>query len=350
MKYQPTEDHISICGRTISLEGMLYLGYSCTGIVFTCMTKKVKARLWSNANQWEDHLKAVVAIFINDRFYKRLVLNEIEADYVLYEAEELVPIKLSLVKLSEAAFATVGIKELDIEGNNKLCKVAAKTRKIEFIGDSITCGYGIEGEWNKSTFNTREENPWEAYAASTARNLDADYHLICWSGNGVISGWTETGVISDECLMPELYEYTDLGLEKALGVSSYEKWDSHRFKADCVVINLGTNDASYTRGQKERIAAFGKCYYEFLKRIREKQPTAYIVCTLGVMGADLYPEIEAQVEHFKRQEKDERVATMAFDLQEERDGIGTDWHPSLLTQKKMAEQLTNKLKSLLSWI
>ena len=349
MKYQPTENNVSIYGRTLTKAGMLYLGYSCTGIAFTCAARSVKARLWSNSNAWGSDLKAVVAVFVNDELYKRFVLEEIEADYVLYESEEVKSVKISLIKLSEAAFAKVGIKEIDIEGNDVPRLIGPKARKIEFIGDSITCGYGIDGEWNKSIFNTREENPWEAYAATTARVLEADYHLVSWSGNGIISGWTETGEINDECLMPELYEYTDLSLEKSLGHESYEKWDSKRFEADCVVVNLGTNDASYTKHEPDRIAAFGTGYYKFLKRIREKQPKAYIVCTLGVMGADLYPEIEAQVARFKKEEKDERIATMAFRLQEESDGIGTDWHPSMLTQKKMAEQLINKLQGLLSW-
>lgn len=350
MRYPLTEKYVRTYGRTLIKGETLYLGYSCTGIGFTCTTKRVEAHLWSNSNEWESDLKAVVAVFVDDVLHKRIVLEATEADYVLYESDEERTVKISLVKLSEAAFAYVGIKEIHIEGNDIPKPIAPSSRKIEFIGDSITCGYGIEGIWNESTFNTREENPWEAYAATTARNLNAAYHLVCWSGNGVLSGWTETGEISNECLMPELYEYTDLALERALGVREYEKWNSHDFEADCVVINLGTNDASYTRGQKERVAAFGQCYYEFLVRIREKQPTAYIVCTLGVMGADLYPEIEAQVERFKKEQKDERITAMAFALQEEKDGIGTDWHPSRLTQKKMAHQLTNKLKSLLSWV
>ena len=164
-----------------------------------------------------------------------------------------------------------------------------------------------------------------------------------------ISGWTDTGEISDACLVPELYEYTDLSLQKALGHKVYEKWNSSCFEVDCVVVNLGTNDASYTRGKAERVNAFGQGYYKFLKRIREKQPQAYILCTLGVMGADLYPEIKRHVEAFKLQEKDERLDIMKFKLQEERDGVGTDGHPSKLTHQKMSEQLKNKLKQILDW-
>lgn len=348
MKYPLTEKYVSTYGRVLEKEQILYLGYSCTGIGFTCSTYKVTVRLVSNSHTWGNELKAVVAVLVDGAFHKKIVLEAEEADYVLYEADEEKHVKFELIKLSEAAFAYVGIKDLNIEGVGIPKPLAPSLRKIEFIGDSITCGYGIEGVWNESTFNTREENPWEAYAATTARNLDADYHLICWSGNGVLSGWTETGEINNECLMPELYEYTDLALEKALGLMAYEKWDSQSFEADCVVVNLGTNDASYTRGDKVRIKAFGQYYYRFLKRIREKQPTAFIVCSLGVMGADLYPEIEAQVQCFKEENQDEQITTILYPVQEEKDGIGTDWHPSKLTQKKLAQYLTNKLKDLLN--
>ena len=66
----------------------------------------------------------------------------------------------------------------------------------------MTCGYGIEGVWNKDTFNTRQENPWEAYAAKTARYFDADFNCVSWSGIGIISSWTDSDTPNTEWLMP----------------------------------------------------------------------------------------------------------------------------------------------------
>lgn len=41
-----------------------------------------------------------------------------------------------------------------------------------------------------------------------------------------------------------------------------------------MVINLGTNDASYTKGDKEKVLEYADAYAEFLKVVREKNPNA----------------------------------------------------------------------------
>jgi hypothetical protein len=66
------------------------------------------------------------------------------------------------------------------------------------------------------------------------------------------------------------------------------------------------------------------------------------------MGQNLCPSIEKQVERLIR-EGDHRLYYMSFNLQEEKDGIGSDWHPSKTTLKKMAERLVIKLKEIMGW-
>ena len=197
-------------------------------------------------------------------------------------------------------------------------------------------------------FNTAQENPWETYAARTARALDADYHLISWSGIGIISNWTDQEVPLEDLLMPKLYPYSDKATDLALDNDTPEVWDNSNFVPNCIIINLGTNDSGYTKRIPERVETFGKNYYDFIKQVRTSNPTATILCALGTMGQDLCKEIEHQVEGLVL-EGDDNIYFMAFELQSERDGIGSDWHPSLITHEKMAVRLEAKLREIMNW-
>lgn len=351
MRVVGTNKNIKASGRIYTEGDIVYLNYSCTSLEFDCISQKVSVRLWTDGANGEEIFKARMAVFINEeeKPSKRFMLEDEEKDYILYESEQPQKVHIKLMKLSEAAFAKVAVKRFDIEGEILPLELQPKVHKIEFIGDSITCGYGIEGIWNKDTFTTHQEDPWKAYAAKSARYFDAEFHLISWSGIGIISSWTDTGELNSDWVMPMIYPYTDRGLENTLNHAAYERWDFKKFVPDCIVINLGTNDASYTKSDVERIHTFGKKYYEFLKVIRDNNPQAMIICTLGVMGQDLFPEINKQVAKFSLEQRDHNIIAMPFEMQEEKDGIGADWHPSEKSHNKMVAALTETISGVMGW-
>lgn len=295
--------------------------------------------------------KAWLAVFIDDECVpsNRFSLDSDEDIYKIYESDTSRKVKIRLIKMSEAAFTKVGIKEIIIEGEEEIKPTMNKERRIEFIGDSITCGYGIEGVLNIDTFDTAQENPWEAYAAKTARYFNADFNCVSWSGIGVFSSSTEEDVPSTEWLMPMLYKYTDAGLDNNLEKTEFEVWDNNAFKPQVIVINLGTNDATYTKGIEERIDAFVGEYYKLLKQVRNCNPNAEIICTLGAMGDELCPAVETAATTFKTETNDDKIHTQFFEVQLESDGIGSDSHPSLKTQHKMAKILISKVKDVMKW-
>ena len=350
MVFHTGENYVKVLGRTLFRDGIRYLNYSCAAIEFIFTGTRAEAVLWTNSLSLEKIYKAWVAVFIDDEEEpsRRFSLESEEDTYVLYEGTAVKETKVRLVKYSEVAFGMVGIKAIITDGEQPLVPADVKSRRLEFIGDSITCGYGNEGIWNIDIFRTEQENPWDAYAARTARKLDADYHLISWSGIGIISNWTDADVPNDGWLMPELYPYTDKATDLALGNKEPEFWDSTRFVPDCIIINLGTNDNSYTKQIPERVVTFGNEYYKFVKKVRALNPTSKILCTLGAMGQDLCPEIERQVKRLSSEDK-KQLYYMSFDEQKEEDRIGTDWHPSKLTHEKMANMLIAKLREIMGW-
>jgi lysophospholipase L1-like esterase len=350
MKYTADDNNVKVIGRTLMRDGIRYLNYSGASIEFLFYGTRAEAVLWSDSPSLEDAYKAWVAVFVDDEEipYLRFSLDKEEDTYVLYQGSMVKQTKIRLVKYSEAAYGKIGIKSITIDGDKPLLPTSKRERKLEFIGDSITCGYGNEGRWMIDAFNTSQENPWEAYAARTARAVDADYHLISWSGIGIISSWTDQEVPRIDLLMPELYPYTDKATERVLGNIEPEEWDNNRFIPDCIVINLGTNDASYTKKKHERVERFGFKYYDFVKKVRTANPTSKILCTLGAMGQDLCREVEHQVERLTC-EGEVNIYYMPFDVQISEDGIGSDWHPSLATHEKMAKKLEGKLREIMGW-
>ena len=111
-----------------------------------------------------------------------------------------------------------------------------------------------------------------------------------------------------------------------------------------IIINLGTNDGSYTRNIPARDRAFVNGYVKFLRQVRAVNPDANILCTAGVMATaakDLVGQAVARINDFG----DKKVFFKEAPLQNgEADGIGTDWHPTESTQKKFAEYLLEFIK------
>lgn len=149
--------------------------------------------------------------------------------------------------------------------------------------------------------------------------------------------------------MPMLYKYTDAALDNDLKKTEFEVWDNNNFIPNVIVINLGTNDASYTKGISERIDNFEDSYYKLLEQVRNCNPNVEIICTLGAMGHELCPAVETAVNKFKTATDDNKIHTHFFEVQLESDGLGADWHPSLITQDKMSKTLISKIEEVMGW-
>jgi lysophospholipase L1-like esterase len=231
----------------------------------------------------------------------------------------------------------------DFGGGTLLAPPPAPERRLEIVGDSITCGYGNEGADENCTFSPETENHYLSYGAIAARNLGAELNTIAWSGKGVVCNYGDEAA---SCTNP-LPTYYDRTLPKNAG----SRWDFSAFQPDAVIINLGTNDFS-TNDDPTR-SEFEQGYQSFLQHIRSKNPDAFILCTNGPMltGTDLSTArtyIETVVKALN-DAGDARIGTFRMDPQDRENGLGCDWHPSLTTHEIMAAELELALKAALGW-
>ncbi len=78
---------------------------------------------------------------------------------------------VELVRRTEAFAGRTQFLGFQLGAGGKLLPVPAPHRRIEVIGDSISCGYGSEGKNEHEHFALNTENAFETYGAIAAREL-----------------------------------------------------------------------------------------------------------------------------------------------------------------------------------
>lgn len=344
--YTPTADNVKLLGRAYydDFDEELICAYSGTGCEFTFTGKSVKFNLKGDnaARSNNEDNSARYAIYVDGERTQDLMLDEYTKTITAFESDTETTAVISLVKLSETANSTLAIKSIDVEGT--IAPTELKDLYIEFVGDSITCGYGVDDEDRNHHFSTSTEDCTKAYAYKTAEKLNADYSLVSISGYGIISGYTgDPNIKSANQIMPKYYNAIGYSYSRSVaGIS----WSFER-QPDVIVINLGTNDESYCKTDKDKRAEFTTEYVNFIKQIREKNPDAKILCVLGVMGNGLYKCVEEAVTTYTTETGDNTVYAMELKTQDQADGIAADWHPTEKTHEKTATAVAEKIKEIL---
>jgi lysophospholipase L1-like esterase len=249
--------------------------------------------------------------------------------------------ELTIFKRTESSVGEGVFEGLEIEAGKKLLDWESKTKfKIEFIGNSITCGYGNEGATQACKFSPETENNYLAYGAITARNLNAEYVAVAYSGKGIYQNYDTT----DKETMPVLYDRT-------IPFESENVWDIKRWQPDVVVINLGTNDFAHDAPPMNE---FVKVYVRFLKKIRTYYPQSKIVCIEAPMTTDFWPvgikaltNVKKYIEAAVSESNDPNIRFF-FPASQLAEDFGCDFHPKVNRHKKMAEDLTGFIGNFLA--
>lgn len=345
------EDNFKSLGRTYYSDGKIYCALSGTGVEFAFTGTECAVTVAGDPNSsdpFNADNHARIAIYVNgEKVIDDMIDNPTET-YEVFKSDTEENVDVMIVKLSESPMSTLAISDITVTGKD-VKPADEKEHLIEFIGDSITCGYGVDDEDRNHHFSTKTEDVTKAYAYKTAQLLDVDYSMVSFSGYGIISGYSDGTRKVSEQAVPQFYtKYGYCWTENNGFVPSNVEWKFKR-QPDVIVVNLGTNDNSYCRGMSDRCSEYQQEYVEFLKTIRKNNPKATIIGTLGIMGNELYPYVEAAIKQYTEETGDENVTYMMFDNQSEADGIAADWHPTEATHSKAAEKLANKIKEVMGW-
>ncbi len=240
---------------------------------------------------------------------------------------------------------------------DKGCKLveapALPTRKIEFIGNSITCGYGNEGLKKEEGFDYATENHYYSYASITARNLEAQHWVVARSGIGAYRNYAGPKTGNPESNMLAQYEYVGYAWKPDLRKEATflsEKWDFNRYQPDVICINLGTNDLSTPNYDLKLLK---QNYQQLLKTVRQHNPKAKIVFLTGTMlgkkESDIQQKILDEVTAEAQKAGDKEVYRFDMSPIAGDEWYGNDYHPNIYEDEKMAGELTAYLRSLMNW-
>ncbi len=360
-RYSMTElqDTLVTYGRTFlePKEDILFFNWTCSTVEFTFHGTHLNASFRADCSEeiegapWDPNAPKRktwpwVAVFLDDMPMpiRKFEVSSPNETWLLYQS--LVPQthKIRLTKLTENNKTFLGLTAFTAEGEF-LPTEKKEAKKIEFVGDSITCGYGNISKERDRGFYSIEEDGWMAYGPRTARNLGLQWSCVSVSGITAVKhpGWP------GDFAMNELYRYTDRVYQTKLGIIPLE-WDFRNHPSDIVVVNLGTNDnfALLFSGDPAEEEKFGKEYISFIKEIRALNgPDTQIVCALGSMSYYLFHDIDNAVADYKKESGDEKICTFRFKPMHPMDGFGAAGHPSMATHEKMSAELTEFLKQYL---
>ncbi|MFI0168582.1 SGNH/GDSL hydrolase family protein [Streptomyces sp. NPDC017095] len=215
-------------------------------------------------------------------------------------------------------------------GGRILPAPAARSRQIEFIGDSFTAGYGNTSGTRDCSANggvDRNSNADLAFGALTARKLDADYQQNAFSGRGMVRNYDGGDPGTD------YRTYYDRALLNVAG----DVWHKPRgWRPQVVVIGLGINDFSTPlhagepwATRSELAAAYASAYHGFLDKLRARYGSrTFLVVSATSVAGTAFADTARDIVGARNARGDDRVGYWYYD-DPGLDRLGCDWHPSL---------------------
>ena len=322
------KNNIKTQGRTVLKDGALWLDFSASGIEFSAncegkvaLNLNVKSIKNTDATFGGIYFTVIVDGVKKDRAECRIT----EAGNVTLVLADNLPAgnhTFEVYRQTEHRGAEVGISSITINGDLN-AKPENNRLYIEFIGDSISTGYGALGvAGNESADSPKWQDATVAYPYLVAKALDADFSDVAYSGLGCKYGYS--GSLSMQTVyQAQRYQYdnnTKYGFDR---------------KPDVVVIALGTNDIANQTDAALRKAG----YQEMLDLVRAKNPDSKIVWIYGMMKDDDNAMIAELIE------ENGGGAAGLYSKELTTNTSGAGWHPSAAAQQVFADELLAFLNS-----
>lgn len=275
------------------------------------------------------------------RYWTVVVDGQVQPTLATAPGEQLYPLAtglapgehtVELYRRTEGSFGPTVMSGFELEG--ELLAPPPVQRRIEIVGDSITCGYGDEGV-SPCSFSAETENHYLTYGAVAARALGAELSTVAWSGKGVVNNY-DHDVFEP---LPQIYD--------RLLASDGAPW-SFAWQPDAVVINLGTND--FSTGDDPPEAVFVPAYVAFLGHLRDVYPDTFILAVAPTLFGDEATMVSGYLQSAVDQRHMAGDAEVAFaNVNVDWIGSGCDGHPTVATHAGMGARLTEELQAHLGW-
>lgn len=275
-----------------------------------------------------------VSVCADDKRAKRVSLQGIQS-YTVAQGLPYGEHTLRIVKLTEVnrhPFVITSVSVSAPVGKEPLLLPPSPLpdRRILFIGDSITCGYGNIGSPLSEGYKAVQQDGSLTYAAMLAADFDADAHYVCYSGKGItvnVNGDTED-------TLPTLFDYGSY-LKK-------EKWHHDAWTPQLVVINAGTNDGFGGASPAQMTAGAAA----FIRQVRSAYPDSAILWCYGQMDTRLTQALKEAAEQAGGSQQ--RICFQALSKAGKGE-LGAVGHPNTKGHRKAADELKPVIAKMTGW-
>lgn len=242
--------------------------------------------------------------------------------------------RLRLQKVTEGEYGRSTIFSFTAGCKGSFKAVPRKSRLIEVIGDSYTCGYGSEGT-EDSHFELKTENCDKAYACALARYFDADYVIVAHSGMGVARNYAGKTMRTMSQRYPLLFDDHDS-----------VAYDFKQYRPNLVIINLGTNDFSRNGAPADYVSK----YVKLIKTVKSHYGNDLPVLCVTPHSANIFllaalKELGENVAGMKNVRVTEPMPGVVVKGHD----IGSDWHPNWKGHQKIASTLIPVVSTITGW-
>ena len=242
--------------------------------------------------------------------------------------------KVRLEKRTETQMATGIFEGFYVSDKGSVLKALPRQRRMEFIGDSFTVGYGNLSPGRECSNDEifRFTNTHQAFGALTAQHFNADYQINAISGSGIVRNYN--GAYPDENFL-KYYPYTLLSNKT---IEYKESWFPN-----IIVLELGGNDFStpLNPGEKWKSrealqADYVKHYTAFILGLRSRNPQASFIFVVPKMPSqELYQQHSQIIERLKAK-GESRIYLLSAEAMEL---SSCQWHPSLKDHQAVSQLL-----------
>ena len=238
--------------------------------------------------------------------------------------------KIKILRISEGSVCAF-VEKVQIYGKDPVFAMPEEKNrlKLEFIGDSITAGFGVLADSARLEYTTYEQDSTKTYAYLTAQALDADIRTICISGEGICHSCGDN------------VGTTFINFFNRTSRSS-EGYTPDGYIPDVVIANGGTNDKRVHVKSEEFIDGV----IELLKDIRSKYPEAQIIWVYGMMVHVFDEELKTAIDKFNATDKNTHCLIVKS-VNDYKNQSGTYGHPNVNASVRVAGMLKRKILEVL---
>jgi lysophospholipase L1-like esterase len=274
---------------------------------------------------------------------------------------------VTFVKKNEAGNGIILVSTVTTDGQFEKLNVMPD-RLIEVIGDNATAGASVDGPAGQTTCtppvnsvsDPNNQNAYRTFGVNLAQAFGAEYSIIAASIRGVSQNYdgSQGGTIPAMYPLANPYDHNST-------------WTPPK-AADVVVINLGTNDVNFWLSNKNGIgpdtAGFTAAYLSLLKKVRQLNPNAYVIATVGPVLSNfqcigsaatnkactgaanelpLLSTTQKMVQAAISQAADSKMSY--FNFTPDSTNVSCDFKPDVAGHKAMAAQLQPIITNLTGW-